>query len=347
MAKKKVKEDGGDDASPADEAIRNIDRLFGEGTVKSARLVADRKRQVISVTPAMDVALSGGIPEGSWVSVSGVPKCGKSSLCLTFAAEAQRLGRKVLYIDVEGRINNKELSGIKGLDIDALNHVGPEEGKIRTSLEYLGIAEAFVKGVPGCVVIMDSVSSMCNPSTLDESLDKADFGSGNRLVSRFCDKMASVVPVQRATVIGILHLYANTTGWGPAFKEKVANRFMYQADVILRAKGVKPWTVGADETGVRIGQKVVWEIGTSALGPPGAKPECYLRYGVGYDKTYEAIQMGVELGAIEKGGAWYQLPFLGEQKFQGAEKVYKHLEENPDDLIKLNEKLREMTGLAA
>ncbi len=343
MAKKKVAESD----SAADDAVKNIERLCGSGSVRTGRSVVDKARAVIPMSPILDVALSGGIPEGSWVTVSGAPKCGKSSTVLTFCANAQVAGRTVMYIDVEGRINNKELTGIQGLDIDKLLYVGPEKGKLRTSLEYLEIAGNFIKAVPGVVVVFDSLSAMGNPSTMGEGLDKADYGSGNKIISRFCDVNASIVPVQGCILVGIVHLYANTSGYGPAFREKVANRWTYQADVILRAKGVKPWTAGADDKGPRIGQIVTWEIGTSALGPPGAKPESYLRYGVGIDKTYELLQQAVELDLVKQAGAWFAFDFLGDAvplKFQGLEKAYAKLNEDPEAFRLLAKQVKEMTS---
>ena len=77
--------------------------------------------KVISVSPALDVALGGGIREGSWVIFTGEPKTGKTTTALHFAANCQKEengSRPVIFINAEGRLKSMNLGGVKGLDID-------------------------------------------------------------------------------------------------------------------------------------------------------------------------------------------------------------------------------------
>ena len=119
-------------------------------------------------------------------------------------------------------------------------------------------------------------------------------------------------------------------------------KIQYQADNKMKVTKIEPWK---NKDGEQVGQSVHWKIDCSSFGSHG---ECvsWLRYGQGIDKAQELINIAEEVSIIEKSGAWYYLKFLGEDvKFQGVENVYEHLKANPDDLLKLDEKVREMLGL--
>lgn len=341
MAKKKTDSPQISSDDCIERALKSLEKEFGPGRIKTGRQVIDQKREVFSFSPILDTALSGGVPEGSWVHISGPPKVGKSCAALTLCADAQKKGRPVFYIDVEGRIKEKELSGIEGLDVDKLTVVGPEEGRILTSKDYLMFAETFIKDVPRSVVILDSISALINPSVLDEERDKADYGSGNKIVGRFCDVCAQVVPVNKNIVVGIVHFYANVSGYGKANTEKAATRWIYQTDIRLRANpGPKAWTINKDGE-KQIGQIVSWDIDASALGPPIKKVESYLRYGVGIDRKYELLQQAIEIGVVENAGSWYT---FGEQKVQGAENLYNMMRENAELFTAIEKAVHESLG---
>ena len=74
--------------------------------------------QVIGVSPALDIALGGGLREGSCVVMTGDPKSGKTTTALHFAAKCQALGKKVIYANTEGRLAKQNFEGIKDLDPD-------------------------------------------------------------------------------------------------------------------------------------------------------------------------------------------------------------------------------------
>ena len=89
-----------------------------------------------------------------------------------------------------------------------------------------------------------------------------------------------------------------------------------------------------------VGQIPVWQIVTSALGPPVEKTESFIRYGTGIDEAWEIMRLGIDLGMIEKGGAWFTVP--GGEKFQGEEKLYNHIQTNPKLSSALKKGVEEM-----
>jgi recombination protein RecA len=328
-----------------------ITKDFGTDIVVSANSVVDKKLIVIPISPSLDMALSGGIPEGSFVVLTGQPKCGKTLTSLDFSATAQKpeyqgtlkKPREVYYLNIEGRIKKRDLEGIKGLDFNRFNIIGSQQGKILHAEEYLQIAERIINEEPGSVLIIDSYSALCTEAEITSDMDKMQRADGAKLLAKFCRKVANIIPVNKNIVIGITHLMGNPTGYGAEFKEKSGQAIAYQTDIKLRAKTFSPWTLGAD--GSQIGQEVQWQVICSALGPPGASTTSYIRYGEGIDKTIELVVLASDLGLVNKTGAWYTLDFVESKPiFQGMEKVRLYLIDNPKEYVVLYEKVQEMLG---
>jgi RecA/RadA recombinase len=358
MAKNKPDKDAQKEAesmNPLDLLRKEIEKKWGKNVMNSASSIMDEPQIVIPVGPMLDAALSGGIPEGSWASITGPPKCGKTTTLLSFAATAQRpeYGNRVVhYFNIEKRLKRKNLGGIKGLDISPNKFVIYESSPdlILSGEDFLEMAIHVLKTDPGAIVILDSVSALVESVVLDEGLGTQTRGGGAKLMSQFIDIVASVVPVRKSIVLGVTHQIADTSGRTQGTREKTSNRWIYQADVRLKATWGESWCVGGTknkdtgkvEGGQEIGKIVHWICQESALGPPGIKCESYIRYGVGVDKLYEVYEMAKATGLItvsERGG-WNDLVFLvgrndlveeGKSlKVQGPEKVYKLLETHPE-----------------
>jgi recombination protein RecA len=328
----------------------SIKKDFGAGIMLNANSIIDKKTITIPVSPALDLILNGGIPEGSFVVLTGQPKCGKTTTSLDFAATAQKeeysaeQPRTVYYLNIEGRLKKRDLEGIPDLDLDRFNIIGSQTGKILHAEEYLQIAERIINEDPGCVMIIDSYSALCTEAEITSDMNKMQRADGAKLLAKFCRKVANVIPVNRNIVIGITHLMGNPTGYGAEFKEKSGQSIAYQTDIKLRAKSYKPWLLGTDNT--QIGQQVEWQTICSALGPPGGNITSFIRYGKGIDKETELINLSVDLGLINKGGAWYSLSFLDDKtKFQGTEKVRNFLIEDKEAFKQLYESVKQTMGV--
>jgi recombination protein RecA len=330
----------------------DVKKNFGSEVMQSATALMDRASVVIPLSPSLDMILSGGIPEGSFVVLTGQPKCGKTTTSLDFAATAQKdmykgtlkKPRHVYYLNIEGRLKKRDLEGIKGLDLDRFDIIGSQEGKILNAEEYLQIGERIIHEEPGCLLIIDSYSALCTEAEITSEMNKMQRADGAKLLAKFCRKVSNVIPVNRNIVIGITHLMGNPTGYGAEFKEKSGQAIAYQTDIKLRAKTFKPWTLGVDNT--QIGQEVEWQVLCSALGPPGGTATSYIRYGLGIDKVTEIMMLAIDIGIINKGGAWYSLEVNGEiQKFQGTEKLRQFLVDNPESYDKILAQTKETMGI--
>lgn len=329
-----------------------IQKTFGEDIVLSGNAIKEKQSVIIPISPALDMVLHGGVPEGSFVVLTGQPKCGKTTTSLSLAATAQlpqyqgtlTKPRHVYYLNIEGRLKKRDIEGIKGLDLERFTLIGSAQGKILHAEEYLQIAEQIINQEPGSVLIIDSYSALCTEAEITSDMNKMQRADGAKLLAKFCRKVANVIPVNKNIVIGITHLMGNPTGYGAEFKEKSGQAIAYQTDIKLRAKKFTPWLLGKDNT--QIGQEVEWQVMCSALGPPGATTTSYIRYGEGIDKYMELFNIAVDIGLIAKGGAWYTMTTIEESpKFQGSEKVRDFLINNQEAYNTLLKEINSALGL--
>ncbi len=326
----------------------DVQKQFGSDIILNGNAIVDKEPLIIPVSPSLDIVLNGGIPEGSFVVLTGQPKCGKTTTSLDFASTSQRpeyqgklkSPREVYYLNIEGRLKKRDLEGIPGLDLSRFHVIGSQQGKILHAEEYLQIAERIINEVPGSVLIIDSYSALCTEAEITSDMDKMQRADGAKLLAKFCRKVANVIPVNKNVVIGITHLMGNPTGYGAEFKEKSGQAIAYQTDIKLRAKTFKPWTLSADST--QIGQEIEWQVVCSALGPPGGAITSYLRYGQGIDKHTELLNFAVDIGLINKGGAWYS---YNNEKFQGMEKLRQYFVDNTDKYQELEKSVKETMGV--
>lgn len=330
----------------------DLKKTFGDDILMSGNSIKEKEVIIIPLSPSLDMVLNGGVPEGSFVVLTGQPKCGKTVTSLSLAATALEpkyqgsleKPRHAYYLNIEGRLKKRDIEGIKGLDLERFTLIGSTQGKILHAEEYLQIAERIINQEPGSIIIIDSYSALCTEAEITSDMNKMQRADGAKLLAKFCRKVANVIPVNKNIVVGITHLMGNPTGYGAEFKEKSGQAIAYQTDIKLRAKKFSPWLLGKENT--QIGQEVEWQVVCSALGPPGATTTSYIRYGEGIDKSMELFNMAVDIGIISKGGAWYTFTELEDKpKFQGAEKARDFMVSNPDIYEALSNKVKEALGV--
>lgn len=326
--------------------VKDLLKKYGEGTVINADFILDKPKKIHSLSPILDIALSGGVPEGCLLLCSGKAKSGKSTLSLKYATNCQQDNRRVFYLDVEGRIqgNQKLLKSIKGLDTSKLEIISSTREKILTAAEFLTIAEDIAKNVPRAVIIIDSASALCDASERTEELTANARVKGPKLLAAFTRRISNIIPVNDINLFIIQHMIANTSGWGSPFMEDGGNKIVYGADIKIRAKNFSDWK---SPDGTLIGQSVKWQVEFSALGAPGAEVDGYIRYGHGIDEVWELITLGIDLNLIEKGVSWFTTIFLEKHgkepiKMQGQEKVWNLFQENPEYITWLAKDIKEM-----
>jgi recombination protein RecA len=309
MAKTKTKSEKSITPSYLDKTIKE----YGQILKKGSEVLKDKEDlQVISISPAIDVGLGGGVLEGSWITLTGDPKSGKTTTSMQIAKNCQELDRTIIYLDVEGRLKKLNFE-LAGLDPEKMVVISPVDKPVSAE-QFLDIAYKMMSDPEyhGAVLIIDSISSLIPQKELD-----ADFGSFRaglpKILSIFTKKIGQLLPTQKGLIIAITHFIANTSGYGKAKMADGGNKIQYQVDTRMEITGgggnsaVTPWM---DNNGTQIGQIVNWKVLCSSMGSPGDFIQSYIRYGHGIDKVKEIMSLGLDLGFVSKRGAWYTLDFM-------------------------------------
>ena len=306
--------------------------------------ITERPLQTLSVGPKLDIALGGGVPEGSLFIMTGPEKVGKTVTALTFCANAQKhYERQVYYANIEGRLKKRDLQGITDLSLEPekMQIIGSTEGNILSAEKYLSIIDNIVHTQPGSLAIVDSFSALSSESELTGNLADVQVMSVQKVLAKFCRRISNVLPINRVTVVGITHLMANVNrfGRGKTKVEKSGSALKYQVDVKLHASHSTPLMQGDTQ----IGQTIHWQIVTSAIGPPGQKVESHIRYGKGIWKEMELADLMIDFGLISKAGAWLKLP--NGEKIQGKVNLAKYLEQHPEEYQVFLNEVMSMVGI--
>lgn len=318
-----------------------VKRTYGEGLVVPASALVAHPRPLLTTTLSLDIALTGGIPEGTIVLISGKPKVGKTTLCLHILANAIRNGRKTAYFDIERRCSRELIGTIRGLDQNKLDLVKSVQSKILTAQEWFQVIERFVKSTPGGVGVVDSVAMLSTLAEQTEATgDNTDMSGVPKLMSSFLRKIKDICDINRCVLIFITQYQTNRD---PAsrkkFEEKGGLAVQYACSTWINVDWAKLWDKDTAEQRP-LGHDIMCTIRASALGPPFRPCAIPLRYGEGIDAVKDIANHAENLGLIEKAGAWYSIRSLGAQKYQGTETLRTFLLDNAEAAAKLEAEVR-------
>lgn len=317
-----------------------IIKEFGD-VIKNADYVKNLRNRIIPISPKLDIAMGGGIAEGTMTILTGPPKVGKSSLSLQIAANAQKIDsefgpRKVFYFDAEGRIKERDLFGNVKLNTDPSRFklIQSTRGNILTGDKFISIGEQLINAVPGAVFIFDSFSALCSQARLEANIEDRFRDDMPLILAAFCKRISQVIAINKSIIIGITHRIANQSGMGHSqWTEASGQKLQYSADNKLIATHFK---LLQDASGGNIAQEVFWKITTSALGGPGNETSSFLRFNYGYDEYLDYINIATDLGLISKSGAWLAYK---DNKAQGSEKLRNVFFEKPEVFKELTEEV--------
>jgi recombination protein RecA len=350
MAKAKKAAKDGDEDVGLDDVVSALIKEFGPVVFNAERNAGELKRMVIPYSPANDMMFGGGLKEGSSVIVNGKEKTGKTVSSLDFAATAQDMkyanpdlfpnGRRVFFFSVEGRLNERDIDGIHHMDRSRFDWIQSSPGNILSADKVLSMAERVLHQVPGCIVVIDSLSQLSSAEDMASSYADKTRPNVPVMLAKFCRQLPHILPVNKNIFIGITHRMANQGGGPSKWSEGGGNKIQYAADFKMKTSWSEEWLL--DEA--PIGRIIHWDCDTTALDRPvTTKAVSRFRFGYGIDKQGELIDIGESLGFVEKGGSWYTFPDYN-MKAQGFEKARQLLIDNPNIYEDFNKRFRTMMG---
>lgn len=309
-----------------------IDKDFGKGSVMMMSDKGVTEQEVISTgSIGLDVALGiGGLPKGRVVEIYGPESSGKTTLAIHVIAEAQKKGGMCAFIDAEHAFDSAYAQKL-GVDIDNLLISQPDYGE-----QALEIADRLILSGALDVVVIDSVAALVPKGELEGEMGDSKMGLQARLMSQALRKLTATISKtnsccifinQLREKIGVMFGNPETTTGGNALK--------FYASVRLDIRRQAQIKDGDEVVGNHIKVKVV----KNKVAPPFRQAEFDIIYGEGISKLGEIIDMGVELGIVQKSGSWFS--YNTDKLGQGREGVKKLLSDNPELANEIEAKIRE------
>ena len=330
--KKEVETKDAKKAQALNDAIKQIEKQFGKGSVMK---LGDRAAVDVAVIPTgsltLDMALGiGGYPKGRIIEIYGPESSGKTTLTLHAIAEVQKQGGTAAFIDAEHAIDPVYAKNL-GVNIDELILSQPDSGE-----QGLEIAETLVRSGAIDLVVVDSVAALVPQVELDGEMADQQMGLQARLMSKALRKLSGVMNKTDCTIIfinqlrekiGVMFGNPETTTGGRALK--------FYASVRLDIRKTENLKQDGEVFGNRVRVKVV----KNKVAPPFKKAEFDIMYGEGISRSGEIVDLGVEYNVIKKSGSWFS---YGESKLgQGRETVKQLVMDNPELAEELTQKIVE------
>jgi len=322
-----------------DLAVSQIEKQFGKGSImKLGEDAVIRDVETISTgSLGLDLALGvGGLPRGRVVEIYGPESSGKTTLALQVIAQAQRRGGICAFIDAEHALDvtyGRKL----GVRTEDLLISQPDNGE-----QALEIAETLVRSNAIDVLVVDSVAALVPRAEIEGDMGDPQMGLQARLMSQALRKLTGAIGKSNTIMIfinqirmkiGVMFGNPETTTGGNALK--------FYSSVRLDIRRIAAIKLGDQIVGSRTKVKVV----KNKVAPPFREAEFDILYGTGISKEGELVDIGAELGIVEKSGAWYS--FDGERIGQGRENTKEFLKENRETADVIERRVREKCGLVA
>ena len=302
-----------------DAALTQIERQFGKGAMM--RLGDTPQVQIPSISTGslgLDVALGiGGLPKGRIVEIYGPESSGKTTLTLQVIAEAQKAGGTCAFIDAEHALDPIYAQNL-GVDIENLLVSQPDTGE-----QALEICDMVVRSGAVDVVVIDSVAALTPKAEIEGDMGDHHVGLQARLMSQALRKMAGNIKNSNTLVIfinqirmkiGVMFGSPETTTGGNALK--------FYASVRLDIRRIGAIKEGDEIVGNETRVKVI----KNKVAPPFKQTEFQIMYGKGIYRMGEVVDMGVQLGLVDKAGAWdsYKGDKIGQGKKNACEYLTEH-----------------------
>ena len=312
-------------------AIAQIERTYGKGSIM--RLGANEQVVVESIPTgslALDLALGiGGVPRGRIIEIYGPESSGKTTLALHIAAEAQKRGGEVAFIDAEHALDPTYARAL-GVDIDNMLISQPDTGE-----QGLEICEALVRSGALDVIVVDSVAALTPRQEIEGEMGDTFVGLQARLMSQALRKLAGSIAKTNCVVIfinqlrmkiGVMYGNPETTTGGNALK--------FYASVRIDIRRIEAIKNGSEIIGNRTRAKIV----KNKVAPPFKEAVFDIMYGEGISKWGELTDLAVQLDIIQKSGSWFS---MGDERIgQGRDSVKAYLMNNPEIAEEVEAKVR-------
>ncbi len=321
-----------------DTTLASLKKRFGEGTVMK---LGEAERLKVAAIPtgslSLDLALGiGGVPRGRITEIYGPESSGKTTICQHIIAEAQKMGGIAAFIDVEHALD-PDYARRCGVNIEELYISQPDTGE-----QALEIAEALIRSGAVDVVVIDSVAALVPRAEIEGEMGDQHVGLQARLMSQALRKLVGAIKNSNTALIftnqmrqkiGVMFGNPETTPGGLALK--------FYASVRMDVRRIESIKQG----GQTVGNRTRVTIKKNKVAPPFRQAEFDIMYNKGISKSGDLLDLGTNLGIIEKRGAFYT--FEGTRLGQGRENAKEFLENSPEIAQRIEAAIRAASAFAS
>ncbi|MBO4907002.1 MAG: recombinase RecA [Bacteroidaceae bacterium] len=302
-------------------AMAKIEKDFGKGSIMRMGAKATEKVEVI---PTGSIALNhalgvGGYPRGRIIEIYGPESSGKTTLTIHAIAEVQKVGGVAAFIDAEHAFDPTYARKL-GVNLDELLISQPDNGE-----QALAIADQLISSSAVDLVVVDSVAALTPKAEIDGDMGDNKVGLQARLMSQALRKLTATISKTKTTCIfinqlrekiGVMFGNPETTTGGNALK--------FYSSVRLDIRRVSSVKDGEEVIGNQTRVKVV----KNKVAPPFRKAEFEISFGEGISHSGEIVDLGTELGILQKSGSWWS--YNGSKIGQGRDAVKHLIKDNPE-----------------
>ncbi len=320
-----------------DLALSTIEKQFGKGAIMrlDSTSAAEKIPAISTGSLGIDLALGvGGIPQGRIIEIYGPESSGKTTLTLHIAAECQKAGGTVAFIDAEHALDTVYAEKL-GVDIPNTLISQPDSGE-----QALEITDMLVRSGAVNLLIVDSVAALTPKAELEGDMGDSHMGLQARLMSQALRKLTGSISRSNCTVIfinqlrmkiGVMFGNPETTTGGNALK--------FYASVRMDIRRIGALKDGEEVIGNRTRVKVV----KNKVAPPFREVEFDIMYGAGISKEGDLLDVAASEGIVEKAGSWYS--YNNSKLGQGREASKEFLRTNPEIMSEIRQKVLVKHGI--
>ncbi len=279
-------------------ALESIQKQYGKGAIMR---MGDQPQTVIEgistgVMP-LDISLGGrGVPKGRIIEVYGPEGSGKTTLCLSMVAEAQKSGGTAAFIDAEHALD-PEWARILGVSVEDLLIAQPDNGE-----QGLEIAETLVRSGAVDIMVIDSVAALVPRSEIEGDMGDPQMGLHARLMSQALRKLTGLVSKSKTVIvftnqirmkIGVMFGNPETTTGGMALK--------FYASVRMDVRKIETIKRNNEVVGTRVRVKIV----KNKIAPPFREAEFVIN-SEGIDRDEALLESAIKANVLTRSGSFFK-----------------------------------------
>lgn len=301
----------------AEAAIRSLQKKFGDNIVQKLSDIPP-----LDFIPTRFAGLNaaiglGGIPIGLVTELIGDEGAGKTTLALTLAADAMTNGRRVLYIDIEGKVR-AEYAEKLGVSMD-LEFSRPSNGD-----EAMLVADNLISTRAFDLVILDSVALLSTESELEKDINEANMATTARLLSQSMRRLQPKCRINNCALLFINQFRQSPTPYGNPNKPSGGRALQYASALTIDIKDGA--LVKKDNR--PIGKEVKLRVVKNQVGLPYSDCELTMMFGTGFDQYYDLYNSALKAGVIKVGGGGW-ITYKDEKLVQGKDNCVDLLKSSP------------------